>query len=147
MCLWFLALKARKAGNRPRTFYTGLTVVSDVRMSYLNKGAQVVVCQRHTGKDQAFEGAEPEDVTRRFHVHDFERNLWAISLHGLSQPRIQVVEVIRNSALGRIERNVLKCQRRRHGPEHFALVETSLGQLVDGQVTLSTQLGSLAQNL
>ena len=27
MCLWFLALKARKAGNRPRTFYTGLTVV------------------------------------------------------------------------------------------------------------------------
>ena len=26
MCLWFLALKARKAGNRPRTFYTGLTV-------------------------------------------------------------------------------------------------------------------------
>ena len=27
MCLWFLALKARKAGNRPRTFYTGVTVV------------------------------------------------------------------------------------------------------------------------
>ena len=27
MCLWFLALKARKAGNRPRTFYTGLTVI------------------------------------------------------------------------------------------------------------------------
>ena len=26
MVLWFLALKARKAGNRPRTFYTGLTV-------------------------------------------------------------------------------------------------------------------------
>ena len=24
--LWFLALKARKAGNGPRTFYTGLTV-------------------------------------------------------------------------------------------------------------------------
>ena len=24
--LWFLALKARKAGNRPRTFYTDLTV-------------------------------------------------------------------------------------------------------------------------
>ena len=28
MCLWFLALKARKAGNCPRTFYTGLTVVT-----------------------------------------------------------------------------------------------------------------------
>ena len=28
MCLWILVLKARKAGNRPRTFYTGLTVVS-----------------------------------------------------------------------------------------------------------------------
>ena len=27
MSLWFLALKAREAGNRPRTFYTGLTVV------------------------------------------------------------------------------------------------------------------------
>ena len=27
MGLWFLALKARKAGNWPRTFYTGLTVV------------------------------------------------------------------------------------------------------------------------
>ena len=26
MSLWFLALKAREAGNRPRTFYTGLTV-------------------------------------------------------------------------------------------------------------------------
>ena len=27
MGLWFLALKARKAGNWPRTFYTGLTVL------------------------------------------------------------------------------------------------------------------------
>ena len=26
MCLWSVALKVRKAGNRPRTFFTGLTV-------------------------------------------------------------------------------------------------------------------------
>ena len=33
MRLWFLALKARKAGNWPRTFYTGLTV-ADTRCFY-----------------------------------------------------------------------------------------------------------------
>ena len=27
MCLWLLFLKDWKAGNRPRTFYTGLTVL------------------------------------------------------------------------------------------------------------------------
>ena len=32
MGLWFLALKARKAGNWPRTFYKGLTVVTTYTM-------------------------------------------------------------------------------------------------------------------
>ena len=34
MGLWFLALKARKAGNWPRTFYTGLTVLTQPKSSF-----------------------------------------------------------------------------------------------------------------
>ena len=30
MCLWSVALKARKAGNRPRTFFAGRTVVMNI---------------------------------------------------------------------------------------------------------------------
>ena len=37
MGLWFSALKARKAGNRPRTFYTGLTVALLFKKFWIKK--------------------------------------------------------------------------------------------------------------
>ena len=37
MCLWSVALKARKAGNRPRTFFAGRTVALDIMIQKSEK--------------------------------------------------------------------------------------------------------------
>ena len=52
MSLWFLALKARKAGNWPRTFYTGLTVyvrnlASNIGIYVISQSFRVSGCSFH----------------------------------------------------------------------------------------------------